>query len=85
MPANVVPSDSPAKRPISAGRASGIVISSIIAAASAFLIQVISARTLSVDDNQEFLLYWSLLFGVIGIVAGMQNETTRAVTAARSG
>ena len=85
MPANVVPSDSPAKRPISAGRASGIVISSIIAAASAFLSQVISARTLSVDDNQEFLLDWSLLFGVIGIVAGMQNETTRAVTAARSG
>lgn len=78
------PPEPSATKPISAGRASGIVVASGIAAVSAFLIQVLSARTLPVEENQEFLLYWSLVFGMTSVVVGMQNEATRAVAAVRA-
>ncbi|MDK7345481.1 hypothetical protein, partial [Lactobacillus crispatus] len=38
-----------------------------------------SARSLSPTDNTLFLTFWAALFAIIAIVAGLQNEVTRAV------
>ncbi|MFE1522728.1 hypothetical protein [Schaalia turicensis] len=38
-----------------------------------------SARSLSPADNTLFLTFWAALFAIIAIVAGLQNEVTRAV------
>lgn len=65
------------------GRAVSILLASATAAISAFVIQWLVARFSSPELTSEFLVYWSLLFGVFGVVAGMQNETTRAVGSAR--
>lgn len=59
-----------------------ILLASLTAAVSAFAATVIAQRTLSAEQNTEFLLFWSLLFGIFGIIAGIQQETTRAVGAA---
>lgn len=63
------------------GRRSGlaIAVASAVAALSNFVILFVAARTLSVDDNNEFLVFWSLLFGMFGVVSGVQHETTRTV------
>lgn len=60
-----------------------ILLASLTAALSAFAATVIAQRSLSAEQNTEFLLFWSLLFGVFGVIAGIQQETTRAVGAAR--
>ena len=65
------------------GKAVGIVAASGAAAVAAFLIQWMVGRFQSESFTAEFLVYWSLIFGVFGVIAGMQNETTRAVGAAQ--
>lgn len=60
-----------------------ILLASLTAALSAFAATVIAQRSLSAEQNTEFLLFWSLLFGIFGVIAGIQQETTRAVGAAR--
>jgi len=40
----------------------------------------ITVRVLNEADYTQFLVYWSLLFGAMQIVTGMQNEATRAVS-----
>ncbi|MGJ9528715.1 hypothetical protein [Actinotignum sp. GS-2025a] len=57
--------------PVALGGASG--------ALSGFFITVVSARSLSPEDNTLFLTFWAALFAIIAIVAGLQNEVTRAV------
>lgn len=69
---------------ISKGKASGIAVASVIAGLSSLLITMVSARFLSVEDNKEFLVFWSFLFGIFGIVSGTQAEMTRAATAGQS-
>ena len=54
---------------------------SITAAASSLLITVISARTLTVAQNKEFLVFWGFMFGVFGVISGIQTESTRAALA----
>lgn len=76
------PSDSPAQG-ISKLESLAILLASLTAALSAFAATVIAQRTLSPEENTEFLLFWSLLFGLFGIIAGIQQETTRAVGAAK--
>lgn len=68
---------------ISKGRASGIVLASIAAAVSTFAITIVAARTLDPVGNAEFLVFWSVTFAVIGLITGMQNEATRAVSLTR--
>ncbi|WP_145978579.1 hypothetical protein [Granulicoccus phenolivorans] len=68
---------------ISKGRASGIVLASIAAAVSTFAITIVAARTLDPVGNAEFLVFWSVTFAVIGLITGMQNEATRAVSVSR--
>lgn len=59
--------------------ATWIIVASVISASCTFLIQWLVGRWTSPEVFSEFLVFWSLLFGVIGIVAGIQNEATRAV------
>lgn len=71
------------KRGITRKESTAILAASLVAAVSAFAATVIAQRSLSADQNTEFLLFWSLLFGLFGVIAGIQQETTRAVGAAR--
>lgn len=68
--------------------ASGIIVASIVAAGASFLITMLANWALvgsgdDYTDYTEFIAFWALLFGIFGVIAGLQNETTRAVGAAR--
>lgn len=70
------------EKTISARGASGVGIASAVAAACGFLITLVVARTLQPAETAQFLIFWSLLFGLFGILSGIQSETTRAVRSA---
>jgi O-antigen/teichoic acid export membrane protein len=81
-------SDIPPAAPAGAGEldnrsARGVAIAGVIVAASGFVIQALVSRTAPAADTALFLVFWSLLFGVVGITGGIQNESTRAVRAAQ--
>lgn len=59
-----------------------ILGASVLAAVSAFAATVIAKQRLEGVELTEFLLFWSLIFGAFGIVAGIQQEVTRSVGAA---
>jgi len=40
----------------------------------------VAARALNESDYTQFLVYWSLLFGALQVVTGLQNESTRSVS-----
>lgn len=56
-----------------------VLVASVIAAGSSFAISFLAARVLTPESNREFLVFWAVLFGVFGLLNGVQNETTRAV------
>lgn len=58
--------------------------SSVLAAASTLVVTMIAQRALTGPDLTEFLLFWSALFTVTGIITGLQPEITRAVGTARA-
>lgn len=61
-----------------------ILLSSIIAAASVFITTFIANKKLGDgQDLNEFLMFWSALFLVYGIIGSLQQEVTRAVGNAR--
>lgn len=61
-------------------KSSAIVsVGAIFAALSGFSILIITARTLTAEDNAIFLAFWSTLFLITGILSGIQQEVTRAV------
>ena len=70
------------QRTITPRGAALVGLASALSALSGYLILVIAARTLGPAGNADFLVYWSLLFGMFGIVGGLQQETTRSVRAA---
>ncbi|MGL4832220.1 MAG: lipopolysaccharide biosynthesis protein [Propionibacteriaceae bacterium] len=69
---------------LSKRKAGGILAASVIAAVCSFVITVITARVLGVEQNKEFLVFWGVLFGIMGTVAGVQPEATRAVNVSSS-
>ena len=80
-------SDVPAPAPPGTGdldrrSARGVAVAGAAVAASGFVIQALVSRTATAADTALFLVFWSLLFGVVGITGGIQNESTRAVRAA---
>lgn len=80
--------DPPTKAGRGRGRNAGaIVAASAVAALSSLVITMFANWTLDRpndhSDYNEFIAFWSLLFGVYGVIAGLQNEITRAVGAAR--
>ena len=62
--------------------ARGVAVAGIVVAATGFVVQALVSRTASAADTALFLVFWSLLFAVVGITGGIQNESTRAVRAA---
>ena len=74
----------PVKGAISIRGASGVGVSSLVAALSSYLILFLTARTLSPADNANFLVFWAALFAIIGVLGGIQSESTRAVGAAHA-
>ncbi len=69
--------------PISKRKASGVLVASAVSAVASLLITVIAARALPDPAGYaEFLVFWAMYFGIIGVIAGTQSESTRAVSAA---
>ncbi len=62
---------------------STVAVASLVSAGAGYVVMLVSARTLTPAANAEFLSWWALLFGLFGVLAGVQNETTRGVRAAR--
>ena len=65
------------------GHSMAILGSSGLAALSSLGITVVVKRFLEGESLTEFLLFWSLLFALYGVVVGIQQEATRAVGTAR--
>lgn len=55
---------------------------SLLAAGSSLLVTVLAARTLDPSQASEFVVFWGLLFGIYGVLTGIQQEVTRAVGSA---
>ena len=70
------------QRTITPRGATVVGLASVLSALSGYLILVIAARILGPVSNADFLVFWSLLFGMFGIVSGLQQETTRSVRSA---
>lgn len=80
--AQPVPSPGAVTAPtITAGGATGVGLASLVAAGAGYGVLLVAAHTLSTEANADFLVFWSLLFGVYGVLGGVQNETTRATGA----
>ena len=73
-----------AQEPTIGGRdATRIAVASAIAAGSAFIVMLVSARVLlPIENNAVFQTFWSALFACFGVLSGVSIETTRAVAAA---
>lgn len=65
------------------GRSSGNLLTvlgaTVLSAASSFLVLLIVAPALGPAAYATFAVYWSALFLVVGVLFGVQQETTRAV------
>lgn len=70
-------------RKMTRGHSLAILGSSGLAALSSLGITVLVKRFLEGESLTEFLLFWSLLFALYGVVVGIQQEATRAVGTAR--
>lgn len=53
-----------------------ILVASACAAVSALLATWLANRYLEPAEVTEFLLFWSVQFGIFGVVAGIQQEVT---------
>lgn len=60
-------------------RFGGVGAASLVAAAAGYLVLWLGARVLTIEQNADFLTFWSLLFFCFGALGGLQNETTRLV------
>lgn len=68
--------------PNPAGRPRSVVLvlgATALAAASSFLVLLIVAPALGPEQYAVFSVYWAALFMVVGVLFGVQQETTRAV------
>lgn len=57
-----------------------ILATSLIAALTSLLGTVIAQRLLPGEDVTDFMIFWSAIFAVYGVVSGVQQEVTRAVS-----
>ncbi|MDR1152058.1 MAG: hypothetical protein LBK72_06235, partial [Bifidobacteriaceae bacterium] len=51
----------------------------IVAGLAGLVIMIVTATVLDPVSNAEFMVFWSLLFWVVGALAGIQVETVRSV------
>ena len=68
---------------ISRYQSMALLASSVLTALATLGVTIIAHRSLLETHLTEFLLFWSALFAVTGIITGIQPEVTRAVGAAR--
>jgi O-antigen/teichoic acid export membrane protein len=59
--------------------ATRVAAASVVAAAGGYVVLVLASRTLTPAANADFLAFWALMFGMFGVLAGVQTETTRGV------
>ncbi|GCE77683.1 hypothetical protein CBZ_27390 [Cellulomonas biazotea] len=59
--------------------ATRVALASAVAAAAGYVVLVLASRTLTPAQNADFLAFWALMFGLFGVLAGVQTETTRGV------
>ncbi|MFC6353090.1 hypothetical protein ACFP6B_04170 [Rothia nasimurium] len=64
---------------ISRGQSLFITASSIISAGTTFLVTWLAARSLTVEDNKDFLVFWSLTSLVFATLLGVQQESARLI------
>lgn len=67
---------------ISRRGALAVTVSTVIAAASGYLILFIAARALGPAGYARFSVFWSLYFSVLGVLLGLQQESTRSASSA---
>lgn len=67
---------------ISRNESLALLMGSLLAAGSSLLVTILAARTLAPSQASEFVVFWGLLFGVYGVLTGIQQEVTRAVGSA---
>ncbi len=72
----------PGAAAITRGGAAVVGLASLVSALSGYVVLVLSARTLDQQQNADFLVFWALLFGVFGVLGGVQQEATRTVRSA---
>lgn len=62
-----------------------VSVAAVAAAVSTFVITILAARALTVGSDasaySEFIVFWSLLSCCFGLIAGVQQESTRSVRA----
>lgn len=56
-----------------------VAASSVISGVTTFIFTWLAAQTLSVEDNKEFLLFWSLTSLVFATLLGIQQESARLI------
>lgn len=56
----------------------------VFVAVAGYLIVLLAAQALTPAAYQAFLVFWGLFFTLTGVLEGLMQETTRAVTAQRS-
>ncbi|MGV8968053.1 MAG: hypothetical protein ACOH2F_17470 [Cellulomonas sp.] len=66
---------------ISRRSALGVTAATVVAAASGYLILVVAARAVGPAEYGRFSVFWALYFAVLGILFGIQQESTRATSA----
>lgn len=64
---------------ISRGQSLFITASSIISAGTTFLVTWLAARSLTIEDNKDFLVFWSLTSLVFATLLGVQQESVRLI------
>lgn len=62
--------------------AASMAAASVVSGASGYVVLAIVAHRISPAANADFLVFWSLLFGALAVLGGLQQEATRAVGAA---
>lgn len=72
-------SEEPTEAVISRGQSLFITASSIISAGTTFLVTWLAARSLTVEDNKDFLVFWSLTSLVFATLLGVQQESARLI------
>lgn len=70
--------DGTASRSIRRTQAAGVGISALFSAAVSYIVLLFAAHALPRADNAIFLTYWALLFGLFGVITGLNPEAARA-------
>lgn len=70
--------DADSKGVINRTQATGVGLAGLLSAAVSYAVLVAAAHTLTPADNAIFLTYWALLFGLFGVLTGLNPEAARA-------